>query len=58
MNLTKLAIKRPVSMIIIVFALLVFGAMSIATTPLEMTPDIEMPMFVVMTTYPDRKSVV
>ncbi len=52
MNLTKLAIKRPVSMIIIVFALLVFGAMSIATTPLEMTPDIEMPMFVVMTTYP------
>ncbi len=52
MNLTKLAIKRPVSMIIIVFALLIFGAMSIATTPLEMTPDIEMPMFVVLTTYP------
>ena len=52
MGLTKLALKRPVSVIIVVLALLVFGLMSVATSPLELTPDIEMPMMVVMTTYP------
>ena len=52
MSLTKLALKRPVSCIIIIFALIVFGIMSIFTAPLELTPDIEVPVLLTMTVYP------
>ena len=52
MNITKLALKRPVSAIIIVAALVVFGAMAILRSPLELTPDIELPMLITLTTYP------
>lgn len=52
MNLTKLTLKRPVSAIIIVFALLIFGALAIFRSPLELTPDIELPMLITITPYP------
>lgn len=52
MDLTKLTLKRPVSAIIIVFALLIFGAMAIFRAPLELTPDIELPMLITVTSYP------
>lgn len=52
MDLTKLTLKRPVSAIIIVFALLIFGAMAIIRSPLELTPDIELPMLITVTPYP------
>ncbi|MCI8649856.1 MAG: efflux RND transporter permease subunit [Anaerotruncus sp.] len=52
MNLTKIALKRPVSAIIIVCALVIFGLASVFTSPLELTPDIEMPVLMVLTTYP------
>lgn len=51
MNLTKLVLKRPVSVLIIVFALIVFGIGAIFSAPMELTPDMEMPMMLVMTTY-------
>ena len=49
MSLTKLALKRPVAIIICVMALLIFGLSSVLSTPLELTPDMEMPVSLVMT---------
>ncbi|MBO4981267.1 MAG: efflux RND transporter permease subunit [Lachnospiraceae bacterium] len=52
MNLTKLALKRPVSCFLAILALVVFGTSSLLGFRLELTPDIEMPMLIVMSTYP------
>lgn len=52
MNLTKLALKRPVSMALIVLALVVFGLSAVPGFQLELTPDMEMPMLLVYTIYP------
>lgn len=51
-GLTKLALKRPVSVVILVLALLIFGSGTIFSTPLELMPDIEMPMLIIYTVYP------
>ena len=50
-SLTKLALKRPVSALLIVLALAVFGINSIFGFRLELTPDMEMPMLYVLTIY-------
>ena len=50
-SLTKLAMKRPVSALLIVLALAVFGVSSVFGFRLELTPDMEMPMLMVMTVY-------
>ena len=52
MNLTKLAIKRPVSMLIVVLALVVFGFSAMLGAPLELMPDMEMPAMIILTVYP------
>ena len=52
MNLTKLALKRPVAVCILLSALLIFGGSSLFSTPVELIPDINVPMLIVMTTYP------
>lgn len=52
MNLTKTALKRPVSVILIILALAVFGLSSIPKFKMQLIPDIDMPMLIVMTTYP------
>ncbi len=52
MNLTKLALKRPVSCFLVILALAVFGLSSIFGFRLELIPDIEMPMLIVMSSYP------
>ncbi|MEG1686934.1 MAG: efflux RND transporter permease subunit, partial [Angelakisella sp.] len=52
MNLTKLTMKRPVSVIVIVLALVVFGIQSIMGAPLELIPEMELPMLMVMTQFP------
>ena len=52
MNLTKLAIKRPVSMLIVVLALVVFGFSAMLGAPLELMPDMEMPAMIILTIYP------
>ena len=52
MNLTKLSIKRPVSTFLIVLALMLFGLGSIFSFKLEVQPDMEMPMLMVITVYP------
>lgn len=52
MNLTKLALRRPVSVILIILALAVFGLSSIPGFKMQLIPDMDMPMLIVMTTYP------
>lgn len=50
-SLTKLALKRPVSALLIVLALFVFGIGSVFGFKMELTPDMEMPMLFVMTVF-------
>lgn len=52
MNLTKLALKRPVSCALAIVALLVFGLSSLLNFKLQLLPDMEMPMLIVYTMYP------
>ena len=52
MNLTKLTMRRPVSVFIILLALIVFGLQAIMGAPLELIPPMEMPMMIISTTYP------
>lgn len=52
MNLTKAVLKRPVTVLIVVLALIVFGFTAITGSPLELMPPMETPMMIVMTVYP------
>ncbi len=51
MNLTKLVLKRPVTTVLCVLCLVVFGLLSVLNAKLELTPEMEMPMMVVSTIY-------
>ncbi|MEF9939079.1 MAG: efflux RND transporter permease subunit [Clostridium sp.] len=52
MGLTKGVLKRPVTTILAVLCLIVFGITSITSSKLELTPEMEMPMVIVFTLYP------
>lgn len=59
MSLTRFALKRPVTCMLAILALFVFGLSSVFGFKLQLLPDIEMPMLIVMATYPgaDAQSV-
>lgn len=50
-KLTKFVLKRPVTTVLCIISLIFFGAISIFNMKLELTPDINMPMLIVTTTY-------
>ncbi|MDO4265035.1 MAG: efflux RND transporter permease subunit [Eubacteriales bacterium] len=50
-GITKAVLKRPVTTLLMVLCLVFFGAMSIFSSKLELTPEINMPMLVVTTVY-------
>lgn len=52
MGLTKGVLRRPVTTILVILCLIVFGVSSLFGTKLELTPEMEMPMQVVFTVYP------
>jgi len=52
-KLTQTLVKRPVAAIVIIGAIVIFGAMALISMPQELTPEIEMPMLVVFTMYPN-----
>lgn len=52
MNLTKIALKRPISMALVILALVVFGITAIPGFRLELQPEMDMPMLMVVTVYP------
>ena len=51
MGITKLVLKRPVTAVLAILCLIVFGISSIFNTTLELTPDMDMSMMVVRTSY-------
>lgn len=51
-KLTKFVLKRPVTAILCILSLVFFGFMSLFNSKLELTPEINMPMLVISTTYP------
>jgi len=53
LKLTALIIKRPVSAIVIILAIVLFGLTSILGMPQELMPEINFPMLVISTTYPN-----
>jgi len=55
MGLTRSVLKRPVTTVLAVLCLIVFGISSIFSSKLELTPEMEMPMVVVFTVYPGAK---
>ncbi len=55
-RLTRLVLKRPVSTLLAVLALFVFGFSSLVGLRLELMPDMEMPMKIVYTVYPGADS--
>ncbi|WP_312354879.1 efflux RND transporter permease subunit [Aminipila sp.] len=52
MGLTKFVLKRPVTAVLCVLCLIVFGVSSIASSTLEQTPEMNMPLMLVNTIYP------
>jgi len=53
MNLSSLAIKRPVATIMLLMMVVVVGISSVIGIPLDLLPKIEYPVALVMTTYPN-----
>lgn len=51
MNLTKISVKRPLTMIMVFCVIVVFGAMGYAKMPVNLMPDIDMPVATIMTTW-------
>ena len=51
MSLTKLVLKRPVTTVLCVLCLIVFGGLSILNSKLELTPEMEKPIMVISTVY-------
>ena len=50
--LSKLAVKRPVTMIMALFAVFILGTVSLIKTPQALMPDIDYPYALAMVTYP------
>ena len=52
MSLTDLALRRRVSVLLLVLAIVVFGVLAITGMSMELLPDVDMPMQIVVSTYP------
>ena len=52
MNITRFVLKRPVTTVMVVLSLIVFGLSSVLSSKLELTPAMDMPMLIVFTLYP------
>ena len=51
-QLTKLVLKRPITIIMCLLCLVVFGVSSVTNARQELTPEMNMPILIIMTTYP------
>lgn len=51
MGFTRIVLKRPVTVFMVVLCLIVFGISSVFTADLEQMPDTDQPMMIVMTQY-------
>ena len=53
MSLTRLALKRPVSAVLLIIMIIVFGISSYGSLDQELTPEMNTPVLMVMTMYSD-----
>ncbi len=53
MDITKISLKRPVAILMVMFIIIILGIVSVSKMEMELTPDVDMPMVMVMTTYED-----
>ncbi|MCT4565676.1 MAG: efflux RND transporter permease subunit [Maledivibacter sp.] len=51
MNLSKIAVKRPVTIAMITFIIIILGVVSLAKLPIDLFPEIEVPVAIVSTSY-------
>ena len=51
MNISSLAVKRPVTVIMITLIVAILGAISLTKLPIDLLPEIEVPVVIVSTTY-------
>ena len=51
MNLSKLAVKRPVTTVMVMLVIILMGVVSFTQLPLDLMPDIEIPVALVSTSY-------
>ncbi|MGN9165038.1 efflux RND transporter permease subunit [Tissierellaceae bacterium HCP3S3_D8] len=51
MNLSKFAVKRPVTITMIVLMVIILGVVSLAGLPIDLFPEIEIPVTIVSTSY-------
>ncbi len=49
---TKLCLRKPVSTVIIILALIIFGCVSVPSMNMQLTPNMELPMIIAYTIYP------
>ncbi len=52
MGLTKSVLRRPVTAVLVVLCLIVFGAQSVLSSKMELMPSMDMPMLIIATVYP------
>ena len=52
MGLTKKVLKRPVTTVLVVLCLIVFGLSSVLSSQLELIPEMDMPMLIISAVYP------
>lgn len=51
MNLSKFAVKRPVTITMLILIVILFGAISLGKLPIDLYPEIEIPIAIVSTSY-------
>jgi len=51
-NLTKYVLKRPVTTVLCILCLFVFGLSSVLSSKIELTPEMNIPMMIISTVYP------
>lgn len=51
MNLSKIAVKRPVTIAMVTFIIIILGFVSLSKLPIDLFPEIEVPVAIVSTSY-------
>lgn len=52
MGLTKSVLKRPITTVLVILCLIVFGLQSVLSAKMELMPTMDMPMLIIATIYP------
>lgn len=53
MNISKLAVKRPVTTVMFILVVVLFGLVSVSKIPIDLLPNIEIPVAIIQTSYPN-----